>query len=114
MGVPQRGWVWSHAVSALAIQQLSRLSEVSRPCVECDRRFLGDRVTEHSRPHALRAQPAAADVRTGARIAGHYDAVFVDWNPGDFGNCGHLRSCHLGPGTTAEPLSFTRCRGNFA
>jgi hypothetical protein len=49
-----------------------------------------------------------------ARPAHNHDALFPDWNPGDFGDGGDLRHRDLESGAIAEPLSFARGRGDFA
>ena len=62
------------------------------------RRLLGDAQPEHSRLHALRAQPALAGARPGARPAGDDDGVRVHRRGGDERDDRHLRRGDLGSG----------------
>ncbi len=88
--------------------------EVSGACSKRNGWILGDGFSEYSRFHPLRAQSTAAGDRTGIGIAHHHDVVFTDRHPGDIGNRGHLRNSHLGSGTTAQPVSLARSRGDLA
>ena len=114
VGLSRCRWLWADALGSIAVSQLCGFYEVSGSGVECYRGLLGDRLSEHSRLHALRAQPAAAGDWAGTRAADHDDAVFADRNSGDLGDGGHLRNRDLGSGTTAEPVSVAGGCGDFA
>ena len=63
-----------------------------------ERRLLGDAQPEHSRLHALRAQPAIAGARAGARAAGDDDRVRVHRRRGHQRDDRDLRRGDLGSG----------------
>ena len=62
------------------------------------RRLLGDAQPEHSRLHALRAEPALADARPGAGPAGDDDGICVSRRRGDERDDRDLRRGDLGSG----------------
>ena len=69
---------WPHPLRSAeaAAGQHAVLDAVSRGA-DRERRLLGDAQPEHSRLHALRAEPALAGARPGARTAGDDDGVCV-------------------------------------
>ncbi len=63
-----------------------------------ERRLLGDAQPQHPRFHALRAKPAVAGARAGARAAGDDDGVRVHRRRGDQRDDRDLRRGDLGSG----------------
>ncbi len=90
------------------------LSEIPHPCTEWHGRLLGNGIAEYPRLHALCEKPAPAGHRTSPRPAHDDDTLFADRNPGDFSDGGGLRHRDLESCGTAEPLSFTGGRRDFA
>src|SRR5260370_9374732 len=113
MGLSCCRWIWPNAIGSFALRYLLRLSEIPDTGVERHGRLLGHCVSQHSRLHAVRAQPASTSGWTSIGTPDNHDTVFPDRNPRDLGDRGHLRHGNLGPGTTAEPVSFAGRRDRF-
>ena len=71
------------------------------PSLNRSSRLLGHRGTEHSRLHALRAQPEGASVGASAGFAGYDDVLFLYRHRGDVRNRADIRAGDLGPGSRA-------------
>ena len=98
VGAQQGGRIRADAGDAFEIPKLRRIFPVFRSVAHRRGGILGHGRAEHSRFHALRAQPARADGGPGARAADDDDVLFVHRHRGNFRDGDFVRAGDLGSG----------------